>query len=66
MSSKPSASLCVIEGVQQSQTFPLTCRIGDICTLGRALDNTICSPEFQALAHDRVVAIQRAYTRVAG
>ena len=24
------------------------------------------SPEFQALAHDRVVAIQRAYTRVAG
>lgn len=42
MATKPTAFLRVIEGVQQGQSFPLTCRIGDVCTLGRALDNTIC------------------------
>lgn len=42
MPTKPPALFRVVEGIRRGETIPLTCRIGETWTMGRALDNSIC------------------------
>ncbi len=42
MTGKPVALLRVVEGTRRGDSIPLTCRVGEVWSIGRSLENTVC------------------------
>lgn len=55
MTANAPARLRIVEGIRSGDSIPLTCQVGDVWSIGRALENTICLTDAEVSRHHATV-----------